>query len=62
MQNLELRKRNEEFKRKIKDYDSTFFDELKKGQAPQFFVLFCSDSRVSPSVVTQMPLGHMCDH
>ncbi|ARK30667.1 carbonic anhydrase [Halalkalibacter krulwichiae] len=62
MQNLELRKRNEEFIREMKEYDPTFFDELKKGQAPEFFVLSCSDSRVSPSVVTQMPLGHMFVH
>ncbi|OLO28506.1 carbonate dehydratase [Alkalihalophilus pseudofirmus] len=62
MEELELRKKNEEFIQKIKKNDPTFFDELKKGQTPEFFVLSCSDSRVSPSVITQMPLGHMFVH
>jgi len=62
MEELELRKKNEEFIQKIKERDPTFFDELKKGQTPEFFVLSCSDSRVSPSVITQMPLGQMFVH
>lgn len=62
MQDSELRKNNEEFIRKIKEQDPFFFDELKKGQAPEFFVLSCSDSRVSPSIITQMPLGQMFVH
>ncbi|THG88660.1 carbonate dehydratase, partial [Alkalihalobacillus alcalophilus ATCC 27647 = CGMCC 1.3604] len=62
MEELELRKKNEEFIQRIKEQDPTFFDELKKGQTPEFFVLSCSDSRVSPSVITQMPLGHMFVH
>ncbi|MDE5413488.1 carbonic anhydrase [Alkalihalobacterium chitinilyticum] len=62
MELLELRKKNEEFIKKIKETDPAFFDDLKKGQTPEFFVLSCSDSRVSPSVITQMPLGHMFVH
>lgn len=62
MQDSELRKNNEEFIRKIKEQDPFFFDELKKGQTPEFFVLSCSDSRVSPSIITQMPLGQMFVH
>ncbi|WP_017726108.1 carbonic anhydrase [Halalkalibacterium ligniniphilum] len=62
MQEVELRKNNEEFIQKVKDEDPAFFDELKKGQSPEFFVLSCSDSRVSPSVITQMPLGKMFVH
>lgn len=62
MDELELRKKNEEFIRKIKASDPDFFNELKKEQTPEFFVLSCSDSRVSPSVITQMPLGHMFVH
>ncbi|MHA6252713.1 carbonic anhydrase [Oceanobacillus sp. CAU 1775] len=62
MEDLELREKNEEFIRKIKEVDPFFFDELKKGQAPEYFVLSCSDSRVSPSIITQMPLGQMFVH
>jgi len=62
MHETELRKNNEEFIQKINEHDPTFFNELKKGQTPEFFVLSCSDSRVSPSVITQMPLGHMFVH
>lgn len=58
----DLRRKNEEFIRKIKEINPAYFDELKKGQAPEYFVLSCSDSRVSPSVITQMPLGHMFVH
>ena len=62
MQDLDLRKKNKEFIRKIKEDDPFYFEELKKGQSPEFFVLSCSDSRVSPSVITQMPLGQMFVH
>lgn len=62
MQEQELRKRNEAFIRKIKEQDPFYFDELKKGQTPEFFMLSCSDSRVSPSVITEMPLGNIFIH
>ncbi|WP_416151659.1 carbonic anhydrase [Salipaludibacillus sp. HK11] len=62
MQESELRKKNEEFIWKMEEEDPSFFNELKKGQSPEFFVLSCSDSRVSPSVITQMPLGRMFVH
>src|SRR5699024_10496625 len=39
-----------------------FFDELKKGQTPEFFVLACCDSRVTPSTITQVPLRQMFIH
>ena len=62
MDKQELRKRNEAFVRKIREEDPLYFDELKKGQTPEFFMLSCSDSRVSPSVITQMPLGNIFVH
>ena len=62
MEQVKFQNKNEEFIRKIKEHDPTFFEELKKGQNPEFFVLSCSDSRVSPSVITQMPLGQMFVH
>ncbi|MGJ9384615.1 carbonic anhydrase [Salipaludibacillus sp. CF4.18] len=62
MKDLDLRKKNEAFIHKTKEQDPLFFEQLKKGQTPEFFVLSCSDSRVSPSVITQMPLGQMFVH
>lgn len=62
MKSVELKKQNEEFIQKIKAQDPSYFDELKKGQTPEYFLLSCSDSRVSPSIIMQMPLGHMFVH
>lgn len=62
MKSMELKRQNEEFIQKIKAQDPSYFDELKKGQTPEYFLLSCSDSRVSPSVIMQMPLGHMFVH
>lgn len=58
----DLSKRNEEFIREVLKEEPNLFNQLKQGQAPDFFVLACCDSRVSPSVVTNMPLGHMFVH
>lgn len=58
----ELRQQNEEFIQKLKVSDPAYFEKLRIGQTPEFFVLSCSDSRVSPSVITQMPLGKMFVH
>ena len=62
MEETFLRKKNEEFIRKIKENDPSYFNELRKGQNPEYFVLSCSDSRVSPSFITEMPLGKMFIH
>lgn len=62
MDDLTLLKKNEAFIRRIKEINPSYFEELKKGQSPEFFVLSCSDSRVSPSIITQMPLGQMFVH
>lgn len=62
MDSFNLTKNNEEFIRKIRETDPNYFEKLKQGQTPEFFVLACSDSRVSPSVITQMPLGNMFIH
>lgn len=62
MKSIALKKQNEEFIQKIKEYNPDYFDELKKGQTPEYFLLSCSDSRVSPSIIMQMPLGHMFVH
>lgn len=57
-----LKKQNEAFVKKMLQGGSHYFETLIQGQAPEFFVLSCSDSRVSPSVITQMPLGHLFVH
>lgn len=62
MDSVELTKNNEKFIRNKKKDDPNYFENLRKGQKPEFFVLACSDSRVSPSVITQMPLGEMFIH
>lgn len=62
MDELELRQKNEKFINQMSENDPVFFEKLKQGQTPEFFVLSCSDSRVSPSVITQMPLGYMFIH
>lgn len=59
---VDLSKRNEEFIREVLREEPDLFVQLKDGQFPDFFVLACCDSRVSPSVVTNMPLGHMFVH
>ncbi|QOY36556.1 carbonic anhydrase [Anaerobacillus isosaccharinicus] len=62
MEMFELTKNNEDFIRKIKENDPNYFEKLKQGQTPEFFVIACSDSRVSPSIITQLPLGAMFIH
>lgn len=62
MEKQNLREKNEAFIRKIIEQDPFYFDALKKGQSPEYFVLSCSDSRVSPSIIMQMPLGNMFVH
>ncbi|WNF38700.1 carbonic anhydrase [Bacillaceae bacterium IKA-2] len=62
MDSIGLSKNNEKFIKNKKQDDPNYFEKLRKGQTPEFFVLACSDSRVSPSVITQMPLGEMFIH
>lgn len=62
MPSQDFRNKNEEFIRMTKELNPAFFEDLTKGQSPEYFVLSCSDSRVSPSVITQLPLGQMFVH
>jgi carbonic anhydrase len=58
----ELIKRNEQFlEGKIKK-DSNYFEQFAEGQAPKYFVLSCSDSRVSPDFVFNGELGEFFVH
>lgn len=62
MQDIQLKKNNEKFIQKIINHDPAYFEQLRKGQTPEYFLLSCSDSRVSPSVIMEMPLGKMFVH
>ncbi|WP_216828573.1 carbonic anhydrase [Alkalihalobacterium elongatum] len=58
----ELKRKNKLFFEEMRKVDPYFFDKMVQGQEPELFVLACSDSRVSPSVITQMPLGKLFIH
>ena len=45
-------------KREDKDY----FSRLSKGQKPEFFLIGCSDSRVSPNIITGAAPGELFIH
>ncbi|MDE5413561.1 carbonic anhydrase [Alkalihalobacterium chitinilyticum] len=57
-----LKRNNKLFFEEMRKVDPHFFDRMVQGQEPELFVLACSDSRVSPSVITQMPLGKLFIH
>lgn len=59
MRPLDLLRRNESFVDNIQGIAPQYFDQLSQGQEPTCLMLACSDSRVSPSIVTQAPLGTM---
>lgn len=59
MTRLDLVKQNQSF---VEQVAPEHLDALSQGQQPGCFVIACSDSRVSPSVITQAPLGSMFVH
>lgn len=59
---MDLIRRNENFVETLEQIDPDYFQNLSQGQHPHCFMLACSDSQVSPSVVTQAPLGTMFVH
>lgn len=58
----QLNRGNEEFIQKMKQQKPDFFDELQKGQTPDFFVLSCSDSRSDPDTITSSLPGKLFVH
>ena len=42
--------------------NSAYFDELEKGQSPSILWIGCSDSRVSPNLITGTELGDIFVH
>lgn len=53
---------NKEFIKKINKSQPDYFEQLKEGQNPDYFIIACSDSRVSPCVVSNIPLGKSFIH
>lgn len=49
--------RGQDFSQQKLQEDPGFFEQLEQGQHPEIFMIACCDSRVDPSVITQMPLG-----
>lgn len=42
--------------------DKEYFTRLSKGQKPEFFLIGCSDSRVSPNIITGAGPGELFIH
>jgi carbonic anhydrase len=58
----ELLEGNSQFSDALKAEDSTFFEELSKGQTPKFLWIGCADSRVPASEVTNVKPGSIFVH
>ncbi|QKS70554.1 carbonic anhydrase [Paenalkalicoccus suaedae] len=58
----ELEQAQKRFRELQIESDGTYFDKLKEGQKPSFFVLSCCDSRTCPSTITGLPLGELFIH
>jgi len=59
---LDLIQGNDEFIQAVQREDPDFFDNLAKGQHPQFLWIGCADSRVPPSEVTNVKPGSIFVH
>lgn len=59
---LDLIKGNDQFIQAVQREDPDFFDNLSKGQHPQFLWIGCADSRVPPSEVTNVKPGSIFVH
>jgi carbonic anhydrase len=59
---LDLIKGNDQFIQAVQREDPDFFDNLAKGQHPQFLWIGCADSRVPPSEVTNVKPGSIFVH
>ena len=46
----------------VTELNPEYFSELAKGQSPQFLWIGCSDSRVSPTEITQSQPGEIFIH
>ncbi|TCS96636.1 carbonic anhydrase [Hazenella coriacea] len=62
MGQLNLKEQHERFVQEAVEQKPTFFEELSKGQSPEYLMIACCDSRVSPSTIMKVPLGHLFIH
>lgn len=62
MAEAKLGANNERLVKEIITTDPNYFKKLSEGQTPDYFVISCSDSRVSPSVISDLPLGTIFVH
>ena len=58
----DLLQRNIEWATSLKDKDSQFFVNTSKQQKPKYCWIGCSDSRVSPSQILDLPPGNIFVH
>lgn len=59
---LELLEKNREWVRETLEANPDFFNELVKGQSPEFLWVGCSDSRVPANVITGTKSGEVFVH
>ncbi len=59
---IQLIEGNAHFVEAIKQEDPNFFDDLARGQRPQFLWIGCADSRVPPTEVTDVKPGAIFVH
>lgn len=61
-QHKQLLLENKAWAQEQKEKDPTYFERMAEGQAPNFLWIGCSDSRVSPSEITQTAPGELFIH
>lgn len=58
----QLFENNRKWARKTAQTDPFFFLELSKGQSPEILWIGCSDSRVPPNIIVDLPPGALFVH
>ena len=58
----EVLKRNKVWADKIKEYNSSFFEDLSQQQNPEFLWIGCADSRVPANQIVDLPPGEVFVH
>ena len=53
---------NKAWSKEMRQRNATFFETMAKSQTPEFLWIGCSDSRVSPSEITQTKPGEIFIH
>lgn len=61
-EHITLLERNKQWVQETLELDPDYFDELSKGQSPEFLWIGCSDSRVPANVITGTKSGEVFVH